>query len=122
MPTRLLRAGTRLIIFALAVPVLAQESRLIEWPYWGGNAANARHATIPDITPANVHQLEKAWEWNAGEQPNAEYGTRPGPFEATPMMLDNVLYLTTPCKRVVALDAGTGRRHGSPARLRRSPA
>ena len=97
------------VVVACAVPLGAQDSRMVEWPYWGGNAANARYSRIPDITPANVQQLEKAWEWNTGEQPNAEYGTRPGPFENTPIMLDNVLYLSTPYKRVVALDAETGR-------------
>jgi len=76
-------------IVALAVPVVAQESRLVEWPYWGGNAANARYSTIPDITPANVHQLEKAWEWNTGEKPHAEFGTRPGHWNRS-----NLVYVT----------------------------
>ena len=97
------------VAIALAVPLWAQDTPMVEWPYWGGNAANTRYSTIPDITPANVHQLDKAWEWNTGEKPNAEYGTRPGAFENTPIMIDNVLYLSTPYKRVVALDADTGR-------------
>ena len=37
-----------------------------------------------------------------------EYGTRPGNFQTTPLMIDNVLYLSTPYNRVVALDAETG--------------
>jgi quinoprotein glucose dehydrogenase len=96
-------------VVVLAARLGAQESRMVEWPHWGGDAANTRYSTVPDITPANVSQLERAWEWQTGEKPNAEYGTRPGAFEATPIMIDNVLYLSTPYHRVVALDAETGR-------------
>ena len=40
--------------------------------------------------------------------PQPEYRTRPGSFEATPLMVNDVLYLSTPYKRVVALNAETG--------------
>ena len=50
-----------------------------------------------------------AWEWKTGEQPFPQFGTTPGAFENTPIMIDNVLYLSTPYNRVVALDAETGR-------------
>ena len=39
----------------------------------------------------------------------AEFGTRPGNFQNTPLMIDNVLYVSTPYNRVVALDAESGR-------------
>ena len=67
------------------------DSRLVEWPYWGGDAANMKYSTLPDITPANVNRLDRAWEWSPGEMPRTEYGSRPGPFENTPVMIDNVL-------------------------------
>ena len=38
-----------------------------------------------------------------------EFGTRPGNFQNTPLMIDNVLYVSTPYNRVVALDAETGK-------------
>jgi quinoprotein glucose dehydrogenase len=38
-----------------------------------------------------------------------EFGTTPGAFQATPILLGNRLYLSTPYNRVVALDAETGR-------------
>ena len=98
-------------LLACAAQLSAQrgEPRLVEWPYWGGDAANTRYSTLPDITPANVNRLERAWEWNTGEMPRAEYGSRPGAFENTPLMIDNVLYVSTAYKRAVALDAETGK-------------
>jgi len=85
------------------------DSRLVEWPYWGGDAANMKYSTLPDITPANVNRLDRAWEWSPGEMPRTEYGSRPGAFENTPVMIDNVLYVSTAYKRAVALDAETGK-------------
>jgi quinoprotein glucose dehydrogenase len=100
-----------LVVLAAVVQLGAQggDSRMVEWPYWGGDAANARYSSLPDITPVNVGQLRPAWEWNTGELPNQEFGTRPGPFENTPIMIDNVLYVSTPYHRAVALDAETGK-------------
>ena len=40
--------------------------------------------------------------------PLPEYNARPGSFEATPLMIDDTLYLPTMYSRVVALDAETG--------------
>ena len=45
---------------------------------------------------------------DAGEKALPEFGTRPGNFQSTPLMIDNVLYLSTPYNRVVALNAETG--------------
>ena len=84
----------------------AQTQTVYEWRYWSGDQGQAKYATVPDITPANVGQLERAWEWNTGEMPQG--GMRPGSFEATPLMIDDVLYLSTPYHRAVALNAETG--------------
>src|SRR5207249_1328031 len=65
---------------------------------------------VADINRESVARLAPAWEWSTGEKPLPEFGTRPGAFEVTPLMIDNVLYFTTPYNRVVALNADTGAR------------
>ena len=50
-----------------------------------------------------------AWQWQTGEVPLPQYATSPGMFEATPLMIDGVLYLSTPYNRVIALDPTSGR-------------
>ena len=94
-------------VTALAGP-RAQEG-MIEWPYVGGDQHHTKFSTASQVTPGNVDQLEVAWTWEPQEMPLPEYGTRPGSFETTPLMIDNVLYLSTMYTRVVALDAETGR-------------
>ena len=92
------------------VPLGAQERavEMVEWRYVGADQAASKHSPLADINASNVGRLEIAWEWQPGERPNAEYGTRPGPFQAMPLMIENVLYVTTMYNRVVALDAETG--------------
>ena len=66
-------------------------------------------STLDQINRDTVARLERAWEWKTGEQPFPQFGTTPGAFQNTPIMIDNVLYLSTPYSRVAALDAETGR-------------
>ena len=79
-----------------------------EWPYVGADQASTKYSAADDITAANVNELEIVWRWEPKEKPHEEYGTRPGPFQATPIMVGHVLYLSTMYTRVVALDVETG--------------
>ena len=81
---------------------------MVEWPMVGADWANSKYSALRDIDRSNVEQLEIAWEWRPDEQPIPEFKTRPGNFEATPVMVDGVLYLSTMYARAVALDAETG--------------
>ena len=84
-------------------------SRAVEWPYYGGDPGGTRHSTLTDVNAANVKQLQQAWQWKHWETPLKEYETVPGQFEATPLMIDGTLYVTTPYNSVAALDAETGK-------------
>lgn len=87
----------------------AQESNtLIEWPYVGSQQSHTKYSPAELITRENVHRLQIAWQWEPNETPMPERGARPGSFQATPIMINNVLYLSTMYNRVVALDAETG--------------
>ena len=55
-----------------------------------------------------MDELEIAWQWEPDEKPLEAYGTRPGPFQATPIMVGNVLYLSTMYTRVAALKPEKG--------------
>ena len=97
------------ILSAAAVTVGAQQPAVpIEWPYVGGDQAHTKYSTADEITAANVDQLEIAWEWEPNEMPMPELGARPSSFQATPIMIGNVLYVSTAYNRVAAIDAETG--------------
>jgi quinoprotein glucose dehydrogenase len=81
-----------------------------EWIAYGRDPGGMRHSPLTQITRENVQELMVAWTYHTGEL--ATYaGTslaESAAFEATPLMVDGALYLSTPTNRVIALDAGTG--------------
>ncbi len=84
-------------------------SRQVEWLYYGGDPANTKYSPLADITVQNVERLQVAWQWKHWETALGQYGTTPGFFESTPLMIDGVLYVTTPYNSIAALDAETGK-------------
>jgi quinoprotein glucose dehydrogenase len=97
-------------LLAVSVPALGSErAKDQEWRHYGGDAAGQKYSTLTDINRGNVAALALAWAWQTGEAPLPQYSTSPGMFEATPLMIGGVLYLSTPYNRVIALDATSGR-------------
>ena len=104
--------GSRSILTGLAAVTFfvctSADRTPVDWAFWGGDPGGAHYSTLADINTGNVSGLRQAWMWKTGETAITEYGTRPGIFENTPLMIDHVLYATTPYNKVVALDPDTG--------------
>ncbi|MDQ6634980.1 MAG: pyrroloquinoline quinone-dependent dehydrogenase [Gemmatimonadota bacterium] len=98
-----------LALLLAAAPVLAQAPNG-EWRAYGRDAGNTRYAPLTQITRENVARLTVAWTYRTGETKGARFPVKRDPhFEATPLMVDGTLYLSTPLGRVIALDPVTGR-------------
>ena len=99
-----------LFIAATGPRAAAQEPSdgMVEWPYVGADQGASKYSPLADIDASNVDGLEIAWTWEPNELPNQEFRTRPGSFEVMPLMIDDVVYVSTMYTRVVALDAETG--------------
>jgi len=104
---RLAALAPALVLAATAAPVA--HAQIVEWPAFGGDLASTKFSKLTDVNRDNVAKLTKAWEWETGETPKADLRTRPGNFQATPLMIGDTLFLSTPYNRVVALDASTGK-------------
>lgn len=96
-------------IALLSTGASGQKTSPVEWRHYGGDQGGTKYSPLTDINRGNVAKLGVAWEWKTGERALEQFGTLPGAFQNTPLMIDDVLYLSTPYNRVVALDAGTGR-------------
>jgi quinoprotein glucose dehydrogenase len=92
-----------LLLLALLVPMLAQNTRSrvraftdADWPRYTGDFAGTRYSKLKQINTTNVSKLAQVWTFAGvgGEQ--------------TPIVVDGVLYASTPAG-VVALDADTGK-------------
>jgi quinoprotein glucose dehydrogenase len=99
-----------LVVIVLGAALTGAQSRqqMIEWPYYGGDAGHGKYSSAADITPANVGDLDLAWTWQTVDRLMPEHNVRPGGFETTPIMIDDVLYVSTSLHRIVALNADTG--------------
>jgi alcohol dehydrogenase (cytochrome c) len=71
------------------------------WVMFGGSYTNQRHSPLTQITPENVTRLVPQWTFQTDIS-----GSR---FETTPLLRDNVLYVTGPLSTAWAIDARTGR-------------
>lgn len=76
-----------------------------DWPYVGGDAGGTRYSPLAQIHRGNVRDLQVAWTYNAGDALPGNGST----IECTPLVVEGVLFLTTPRLNVAALDAATGR-------------
>jgi alcohol dehydrogenase (cytochrome c) len=71
------------------------------WPSYGRDYSNRRFSPLDQITPANVGRLAPAWTYRTGI---------PHVFETSPVIVNGVMYISTPLNHAIALDAATGRK------------
>jgi alcohol dehydrogenase (cytochrome c) len=74
------------------------------WLTYSGGTYSQRHSELTQITPENVKNLELSWMYQL--QSREPTTTR---FEATPLVVDGVMYFVQPPNDVIAVDAVTGR-------------
>jgi len=76
-----------------------------DWVTNGGNMTNQRYSTLKQIDTSNVKQLKGAWMTRLkGSGLGGKYS-----FEATPLVKDGIMYISTGNDDVFALDAKTGK-------------
>lgn len=80
-----------------------------EWRYYGGNPGGQRFSPLDQINRNNVSKLRQAWVYNIGDVSDGSVYKTLSCFESTPLVVDGILYVTTPFCRLVALDCETGR-------------
>jgi quinoprotein glucose dehydrogenase len=89
------------------------------WPAYGGDPGGTRYSSLSQITPKNVGDLKVAWTFRTGELGQGVKDWKRSAFEATPILYNGTLYLTTSSTDVVAVNAASGElqwRHDSQSR------
>jgi quinoprotein glucose dehydrogenase len=80
-----------------------------EWPSYGHDAGGMRYSSLSQINRKNVSRLQVAWTFHTGDVSDGSGDRKRSGFEATPILVDGMLYLTTPFNRVIALDPRSGK-------------
>ena len=109
------RIFTRRFTGAFGIPGLVLAVMLLAaapasaWEHWGGDRGGTRFSKLAQITPANVGNLVRAWEFRTGDLdtrlPALMARTK---SEATPLFVEDSLIFCTPFNEVIALDPGSG--------------
>src|SRR5437868_3317422 len=93
-------APVLLALLALQTPV--------DWPAYGHDPQGTRYSPAAAIDRGNVARLEPAWTYRTGETGAAFKTTKPTAFEATPLVVDGVMYVGTPLGRAIARGPASG--------------
>ena len=87
-------------VFLLNACSDANKSESSDWPLYGRDYNNQRFSPLKQINTDNITQLKLAWKYKTGKKAT---------FQTSPIMVDGVMYITTPFNDVIALDAATGK-------------
>ncbi len=103
---KFLRSVKMLAALSLVVPGLLVAQ---EWTTYGGDAGGTRYSPLKQINLSNVKDLKVAWEFHTGDISDGTEYPAHSSFETTPLVVDGVMYITTPFSRVIALEPETGK-------------
>jgi quinoprotein glucose dehydrogenase len=100
----------QLLVFVfLALPAPEPQARTVpgsgyrEWTVYGGTPESIRYSTLDQVNPSNVRNLRLAWRYDSGDEFEGSE------MQCNPIIINGILYATTPKLRVIALDATNGK-------------
>src|SRR5688500_8895643 len=95
------RRGVGALMLAATTTASAQtlSSASNDWLVSAGDPGSSRYSTLDQIRRDNVGSLRPAWIYRTGDAP----AIGPSEMQSTPIIVDGVLYTTTPALAVVAL-------------------
>ena len=70
------------------------------WPHHGGSYQFWRYSALDQINRANIKKIAPVWAFQTGVED--------GGLQATPIVVDGIMYLSSSWNRVFAIDAVTG--------------
>ncbi len=77
------------------------KASLREWQIYHGDYGGSHYSELDQINRSNVKKLEVAWTWSTGDTGST--------IECNPIIVDGVMFVTTPRLHVAALGAATGK-------------
>ena len=97
-----------IVCIASGVLALGQGKQESGWTAYGADEAGTRYSAASQIDRSNVDKLKVAWTYRTGALEQSKRLIHKAAFEATPILVGQKLFLSTPYDHVIALDPGTG--------------
>lgn len=96
--------------FAFLLVTTAALAEEAVWSSYGGDEGGSRFSTAKQITPDNVDNLIRAWEFSTGDLKTRDRKTmRRTSMQDTPILVDNKLLVCTSFNEIIALDPASGK-------------
>ena len=73
------------------------------WETYQGDLGSNQYSSLSQINKNNVDQLDVAWVYQTGDNLNKQ-----SQIQCNPIIIDDILYATSPNIKLIALRAGTG--------------
>jgi quinoprotein glucose dehydrogenase len=102
-----MRCGSLTFVALLSIAIVTSAAET-EWPSYGHDPGAMRFSPLKQITADNVASLQPAWTYHLRKTRNGATPPRFLPLQLTPLIVDGVMYLTSPYNEVLALDAASG--------------
>ncbi|MEE4099630.1 membrane-bound PQQ-dependent dehydrogenase, glucose/quinate/shikimate family [Pseudomonas viridiflava] len=80
-----------------------------EWVAYGGTQNGQRFSSLDQINPQTINKLSVAWEYHTGDLRDADKDAGEYTFEATPLKVNNRVYVCTPHNEVHAINPENGK-------------
>src|SRR4051794_25604907 len=94
----------RVALLFLVAAVCGAQNKFRGWEVSGGTSENIHYSSLSQINARNVQNLRVAWTFDSGDAyPDSG-------IECNPIVVDGVLYATSPKLLVFAVDAATGKK------------
>ena len=75
------------------------------WSVFGGSKEGTHYSSLTQLDTNNVTKLQVAWEYHTGDMDTANHSQ----IQCNPIIVDGILYGTSPQLKLFALDAATGK-------------
>lgn len=75
------------------------------WEVYHGSKEGIHYSSLQEMDTGNVAQLQPAWIFNTGDADTAAHSQ----MQCNPVIVDSVMYVTSPKLKLQALHAGTGK-------------
>jgi quinoprotein glucose dehydrogenase len=79
------------------------------WAHFNGDLQAQKYSPLTQITPENVKNLKVAWRAHTGDKSDGSGKTPASVWSATPLFVNDTLYLGTPFYRIFAFEPDTGK-------------
>src|SRR5438094_8006727 len=99
LPLSFVLAGLAVPLAMPGAPTAAAPANT-DWPAYLGDKGRSLYSPLQQINRSNVVQLKVAWTYDTGDK---------GEYQANNLIVAGVLYTASPTRKVIALDAATGR-------------